>query len=314
MYIGVATTVVLLAAFVDSFNSPSKEDAAAAPAAQNSAPAANSSSVDENLKPIGTVKVANKEAAGGAARSGEEVYKAACAACHTAGVLNAPKLEKADWDSRISKGMDGLMASTINGLNSMPPRGGNPDISDEELSNAIVYMTGQAGHDLSAQVKATQTTSDAGNTRAASAATDQLAASTAPAVPQTPVAPVVPSAPVASPAPAPAAPPPPQAPAAPAPTKAMQEQLPAAQEAAPAAAGIDGEKVYKSSCFTCHDVGIANSPKSGDKAAWKQRTTGGMDALYANALNGKGAMPAKGGNPTLSDAEIKAAVDWMITQ
>ncbi|WP_298607130.1 c-type cytochrome, partial [uncultured Thiothrix sp.] len=76
----------------------------------------------------------------------------------------------------------------------------------------------------------------------------------------------------------------------------------------------DGEKVYRSICFSCHDVGIANSPKLGDKAAWGPRIAAGQESLYKHALNGLNAMPAKGGNPALSDADVKAAVDWMAAQ
>ncbi len=74
----------------------------------------------------------------------------------------------------------------------------------------------------------------------------------------------------------------------------------------------DGQAVYKSLCFSCHDTGAAGAPKMGDKAAWAGRIGKGKDALYQAALNGKGAMPAKGGNPALSDADVKAAVDFMI--
>ncbi|MDQ5768883.1 c-type cytochrome [Thiothrix subterranea] len=80
------------------------------------------------------------------------------------------------------------------------------------------------------------------------------------------------------------------------------------------AAKIDGEKVYKGLCMSCHDAGVAGSPKLGDKAAWEPRIATGMDALYESSLKGKGVMPAKGGNPALSDDEVKAAVDYMVAQ
>ncbi|CAA6814897.1 MAG: Unknown protein, partial [uncultured Thiotrichaceae bacterium] len=67
-------------------------------------------------------------------------------------------------------------------------------------------------------------------------------------------------------------------------------------------------------CFSCHDNGIANAPKLGDKAAWEPRLAAGIEAVYANSINGKGAMPAKGANSALTDDEIKATVDWMIAQ
>ena len=75
---------------------------------------------------------------------------------------------------------------------------------------------------------------------------------------------------------------------------------------------VDGEKIYKGLCFSCHDVGVVGAPKLGDKVAWAVRIATGNDAMYNTALKGKGAMPAKGGNPALSDAEVKAAVDFMV--
>ena len=64
----------------------------------------------------------------------------------------------------------------------------------------------------------------------------------------------------------------------------------------------------------CHAAGVAGAPKLTDKAAWAPRIAQGKDALYSSSLKGKGAMPAKGGNPSLSDADVKAAVDYMVGQ
>ncbi|MBL8483690.1 MAG: c-type cytochrome, partial [Rhodocyclaceae bacterium] len=58
--------------------------------------------------------------------------------------------------------------------------------------------------------------------------------------------------------------------------------------------------------------GAAGSPKFGDKAAWAPRIKSGTDALVGSALKGKGGMPPKGGNAALSDAEVKAAVEYMV--
>jgi len=73
-----------------------------------------------------------------------------------------------------------------------------------------------------------------------------------------------------------------------------------------------GEEVYKSTCMACHGAGVANAPKFGDKKAWAMHLMHGTEHVYENALKGKGAMPPKGGNLTLSDAEVKAAVDYML--
>ncbi len=74
----------------------------------------------------------------------------------------------------------------------------------------------------------------------------------------------------------------------------------------------DGASVYNSVCMACHASGAAGAPKAGDKAAWAPRIATGTAALIKSATNGKNAMPAKGGNPDLTDAEIKAAVEHLI--
>lgn len=91
-------------------------------------------------------------------------------------------------------------------------------------------------------------------------------------------------------------------------------EAPKADDKAADATKIDGEKVYKGLCMSCHDAGVAGSPKLGDKTAWEPRIATGMDALYESTIKGKGTMPAKGGNPALSDDEVKAAVDYMVAQ
>jgi cytochrome c5 len=78
-------------------------------------------------------------------------------------------------------------------------------------------------------------------------------------------------------------------------------------------AKADGKKVYETTCVTCHGTGVANAPKLGDKAAWAPHLAHGVPHLYENALKGIKAMPPKGGNLTLSDAEVKAAVDYMVS-
>jgi len=74
----------------------------------------------------------------------------------------------------------------------------------------------------------------------------------------------------------------------------------------------DGKSVYGKVCIACHQAGVAGAPKFGDKAAWAPRIATGIDTLYASVLKGKGAMPPKGGQPAVPDADIKAAVDYMV--
>jgi len=88
-----------------------------------------------------------------------------------------------------------------------------------------------------------------------------------------------------------------------------------AMGAAPAGAGQD---TYTKACAMCHAAGVTGAPKPGDKADWGPRIAQGKDTLYTHALKGftgkKGTMPPKGGNTTLADADVKAAVDFMVSQ
>ncbi|WJW75419.1 c-type cytochrome [Thiohalobacter sp. IOR34] len=91
----------------------------------------------------------------------------------------------------------------------------------------------------------------------------------------------------------------------------------AAAEAAPAAAGgaaADGKQIVTQSCFACHGTGAAGAPKIGDKAAWAPRIAQGMDTLLQNAITGLRAMPPKGTCMTCSEAELKAAIEYMVSQ
>ncbi|HTH44280.1 MAG TPA: c-type cytochrome [Oxalicibacterium sp.] len=72
-----------------------------------------------------------------------------------------------------------------------------------------------------------------------------------------------------------------------------------------------GDEVYKSTCAACHASGAAGAPKFGDAAAWKARIAEGYDTLVQHALHGLRAMPPKGGNPDLDDAEVERAVVLM---
>lgn len=82
--------------------------------------------------------------------------------------------------------------------------------------------------------------------------------------------------------------------------------LAAAPAPAAARAPMTGTEVVAKVCGACHNTGLLNAPKTGDKAAWSAR--GNLAALTASAIKGKNAMPPRGGDPSLSDDEIKASV------
>lgn len=72
-----------------------------------------------------------------------------------------------------------------------------------------------------------------------------------------------------------------------------------------------GEQVYNGVCAACHTAGVAGAPKKGDKAAWAPRLGQGIDGLVKSAIAGKGAMPPKGGAADLSEAELRAAIEFL---
>ena len=235
--------------------------------------------IARRIMPVGQVRLIEATAAPGA-RSGEAVYKETCQACHAAGVLNAPKLgDAAAWAKHIAAGLATMTQNAIKGIRQMPPRGGNPELTDAEVERAVAFMANQSGASFKEPP--------------------------APAAQEKPA--------VAEAAPAPAATAPAAAPAPAATTAAAPAAASAAAPADKPAAAGDGKAVYDKTCMACHMTGLAGAPKAGDKAAWEPRLKQGMDTLYATSLKGKGAMPPKGGATQLSDAEVKAAVDYMVS-
>ena len=100
----------------------------------------------------------------------------------------------------------------------------------------------------------------------------------------------------------------------------------AAQEAAKAAAAAqvayggttDGKTIFGNLCHSCHETGAGGAPKLSDKGAWTARVAQGVDTLVKHAIDGftgkSGVMPPKGGNPSLTDEQVKATVTWMLDQ
>lgn len=118
----------------------------------------------------------------------------------------------------------------------------------------------------------------------------------------------------------------PEAPAAADPVASSEPvPVPTSPAAASASTGVAtqagdnaGEQTYQKTCAMCHGSPAMGAPVAGNKDDWRDRIAQGKDTLYKHALEGftgaKGMMPARGGNPSLDDASVKAAVDHMIAR
>ena len=235
--------------------------------------------VEENIKPAASVEVAAADAGPHVDKGGEEVVKGVCSACHTAGLMGSPKIgDKGQWGPRIAQGYDTLISHAINGIRSMPARGGNAALTDGEIANAVAYMANQGGANFTPPASK------------AAAPADVKAAE---------------AAPVAAAA----------TPAATAVEKKAEAVAVAEKTAAPAASkGKSGQEVYKAVCSMCHGGGLMGAPKFGDKEQWAPRIAQGHDTLVSHALKGIRMMPAKGGNADLSDDEVAGAVKYMANE
>jgi cytochrome c5 len=301
------------------------------------------------IQPVGQVQLAGASGPKGQL-TGEQVYGQVCKNCHEAGLMNAPKFrDQGAWAKVIAQGQAVATDHAIKGIRAMPPKGGNPDLDDVEVERAVAFMASNAGAAWKEPPVARPATVTATGERTGEEVVRIICSKChatgeggAPkigdriawrdrakrgykSVLQSALRghagmparggmaelsdkevgnaveymmnsgaeqPVLAAAPAATaPAPAAAAPP----------------------AAAPTAAGAkpDGKKVFDTTCHVCHGTGVAGAPKFGDKAAWAPRLAQGIDTLVKTALTGKGAMPPKGGNNALSDAEVRAAVEYM---
>lgn len=230
--------------------------------------------VAERIQKVGMVEIRD---ANRPLRSGEEVYKGQCAACHATGAAGAPKFgDTAAWSARIATGFESLVQSALKGKGAMAPQGGG-DFNDTEIARAVAHMANAAG------AKFAEPAAPAAAAASADAAAPAAAATPAPAASATSAA-----APASEAAPAAAT----------------------ATATAGAAAGA-GEALYKQACQVCHAAGVAGAPKFGDKAAWSARLPAGIDALFNSVAKGKGAMPPRGGAAQATDADLRAAVEFM---
>lgn len=240
--------------------------------------------IAERIKPMGELVIAGPKVL----LTGDKVYETVCQTCHATGLAGSHKLgDKAAWAKVIAQGQATSVAHALSGIRAMPARGGNPDLTDEEVAGAVVFMANQAG-----------ATWKAPELKMPAAAPAQAAAVPTPATPAAPAAAAPMAAavvPVAMPATAAAVP----------------------STAAPTQAGAadgKGKATYDTTCMVCHAAGIAGAPKFGDKVAWAPRIQTGISALYNSALKGKNVMPPRGGNVSLADGDVKAAVDYMVAQ
>jgi cytochrome c5 len=298
--------------------------------------------IAERLRPVGSVTLA--QATGPRTlKSGQEVYQLACAACHAAGVAGAPKTgETAAWAPRIKQGYDTLVRHAVEGFKAMPAKGGNPDLDPVEVARAVVHMANASGATFK-EPDPVKTGEHSGEQVVAAACGNchNEGLNGAPKVGdwaawkpriEKGLQSLYESA-ITGHGGMPArggmarltddevrraieymfnagrqA----------APTAATPVAVPAAAAVAAAPAKSDdaasGKKLYDASCMACHATGAAGAPKLGDKAAWAARAKAGLDALTASVIKGKGAMPPRGAAASATDAQIRAAIEYMLAQ
>ena len=242
--------------------------------------------IAERLAPVGQLCLqgqdcgtaaapAGDSASSGGDIDGEGIYGNVCSACHASGAAGAPiRGEEDAWAARTEQGFATLVDHAINGIGAMPAKGGNASLSDEEVEAAVAYMVEPV-----MEVPELGGGDEAASEEAGSeeAATEETAAAEGDA--------------------------------------AAEEEMAANDDAASGGSDLDGAALYASvGCAACHDSGVAGAPTKGDSEAWAARLEKGADELYASAINGIGAMPAKGGNPNLSDEEVMAVVDYLMAE
>ena len=302
----------------------------------------------DRIKPVGNVVLAEASGPKGEL-TGEQVYNQVCKTCHEGGLAGAPKFgDAAAWAPRIKQGEQTLFTHAIEGLRAMPPKGGRPDLEPVEVQRAVVFMANKSGGNLKEPVApaASATATSGGDRSGEQVATAVCAKCHATGEGGAPkigdrtawiqrakrglntlyqsalkghagmparggmaqlsdvevkraIEYMMNSGAASAPA------------ASAAPACCCDSHRGCGTCSTAAAANADGKKVYETTCAACHAAGLVGAPKFGDKAAWAPRIAQGMATLYHSALHGKNAMPPKGGNTTLSDAEVKAGVDYM---
>jgi len=303
--------------------------------------------IAERLRPVGSVVL--KQASGPRTlQSGEAVYKVACVACHGTGAAGAPKFGDAQaWAPRIKQGFDTLVKHSVEGFKAMPAKGGNADLDPIEVARATAFLANAAGAKFKEpEAPAAAAAAPPAQDKLGSHSGEQVVAEACGACHRdgTGGAPKIGDWAAWKPRvekgldklyesaitghggmPARGG----MAKLTDAEvrraieymfnagSKGATAAIPAAavQTAAAVPAKADaGKKLYETSCVACHSTGVAGAPKLGDKAAWAPRMAAGIDGLTAAVIKGKGAMPPKGTAMAASDADIRAAVEFMTAQ
>ena len=124
----------------------------AKPAGEDAVPVV--ANVEKNIEPVAVVEVAAASDVH-VEKSGAEVVKNGCAMCHAAGLMNAPKIgDKAQWEPRIAQGYETLVKHAVEGIRTMPAKGGNPALTEGEIAAAVVEMANQSGANFEAPKRA----------------------------------------------------------------------------------------------------------------------------------------------------------------
>ncbi|WP_240455705.1 c-type cytochrome [Halomonas faecis] len=279
--------------------------------------------IAERLKPVGELCLQGEDCGTQAAQSdasgsgeaegnggdidGANIYSSVCAACHDTGAAGAPTRGSEDaWAERVEKGFATLLDHSINGFNAMPARGGNASLSDAEVEAATAHLVEpvmdvpETGGDAAASEgeDAASDEEDAASDGEESTSDEETAGSDEQG---------------AASSEEDAAPSDEQDAASSEEDAAADEEEAASEEGdAPSHAGLDGEAIYNQVCMACHMTGAANAPIRGNADQWADRMEKGIETLYDHSINGFNAMPAKGGNASLSDDEVKAATDYLV--
>ena len=242
--------------------------------------------VETRIQPVARLELGDGSEPG--QRTGQQVFDKICMSCHGAAsqVPFAPKItHNYQWATRIAKGLDTLVKHGVEGyLNPeggmMPAKGGAADLTNEEVARAIIYMANQSGGHFDE--------ASAGSGGSSAAASDAAGGASKPAA------------------------------ASDAQAENTKADTAKAEDAAPAASG-KGKEIFEQSCSACHSAtsSVPFAPKLTKKDEWAPRIKQGKDTLYKHAIEGfngpdGGMMPAKGGNMSISDDDIKAVVDYMV--